>query len=120
LQRLSGPFLDRFSIFTFTEKWLDSPTEVAGSFILAELEALYSRHPVPTARMDRGSLEKDLDPFWFKHVIPEGISYRRREAILRIAWTAARLNGSDTVGKAELAEALEWAYLPFHALNCTT
>lgn len=115
LQRLTGPFVDRFAIFTLTDDWStkDKPgTRVHRDQIRDEVNrAIFFRQTKraqnePNSRLTEAALEKWLGDFQMRFGLPEVLrSRRRRVAILRVARTLADLRESEKISNHDLDEA---------------
>jgi magnesium chelatase family protein len=114
LQRLSGPFADRFAILAYSDRWDELPNDVPSIEIATRVatairfrrETRAQEHPngiLPVA-----ALEASLGTFQRKHLlgsIARG-SYRRREACLRVARTFADLDAQEVIRNVDLDRAL--------------
>jgi magnesium chelatase family protein len=110
LNRLSGPFVDRFAILTFSDEWSTddfvSVTEVAEHSSRA-IEFRKKRGQLTSnARVDASELSNRLTEFQQKN-LRAGSSRRRQVSLLRVARTFADLRASEMVSDVDLADAAE-------------
>lgn len=117
LERISGPFFDRFDLLAFSEG-RRVPRSVSGAEILRAVEdgrLFRSRRP---------EIPKD-DPWsalaepWRTELRESEVyfSERRRLATLRVARALADLDGADAVSPRHLDEAREWTLANFERLR---
>lgn len=114
LERLSGPFADRFAIFALTDEWQDSDEIVEIGAIEEKItQAIRLRknrgQEESNARLADETLLESLNEFQRKEIISSlRLSRRRRAAILRVARTVADLDGSIEIRNEDLEKALEY------------
>jgi magnesium chelatase family protein len=117
LQRLTGPFVDRFAIFALTDRWADERERIPTSEIRTRVEeAIWFRKErrgqlVPNGKLSESMLESQLGSTEKRSMFPEGLrSGRRRLAIMRVARTLADLRGSELISSRDLEEAAELSW----------
>lgn len=123
LERLSGPILDRFQIIGFSHEWgpaTQESTTLEELFKLTQEAIAFAvrerNQTVPNGSLDVSLIEKELDSFTLKHLIPSTLqSYRRYQALLRVARTLADLEQSSKVSRSHLEQAAQYCIQP--ALN---
>lgn len=126
--RLRGPFVDRFQILSFTDRWRSEKAQVslveihervrAGrKFQMEKRGQLENRHWRPTDEEVRGV---GSDSGGFSRLIAKNLasmtSERRRLAVFRVARTLADLDGAEAVREADFLEASRLAFESFQAL----
>jgi len=124
-QKLSGPLVDRFELLFFTEKKNNkAPAEVSGQALLEKLEACrewqraQGRGGVNNSRRPLKELEKEVDRFFFEHLMNKDLgSQRRYQATLRVARSLADLEMQTRVQGHHVEEALKLTWLPFERLK---
>jgi magnesium chelatase family protein len=113
LNRLKGPFVDRFSILALSDSWAGSGTEEIDAVCVSSVQEETQRaiefrksrgQTVPNARADASELGKTLTDFQRKNLRHTG-SRRRQNALLRVARTIADLRGEPLIEEVDLAEA---------------
>ena len=122
LQRLSGPFLDRFQILYFTgnkrETDFKTQVEILNAVEKARNFALTHRDQTrPNGELSLEELTLSTSNFLMQHLVPQGISsHRRKLSVLRVARTIADLEKSKEIRPAHLEEAISYALRPFTQL----
>ncbi len=128
-RRVSGPMLDRFDLFTEVprveyEELTGAPTgERSGAVrdrVIAaramQAERLASKSSMVNSEMDpvdvrrycQERLEDDARPLLASATERLGLSARSFHRVLKVARTVADLDGSETIGTAHLAEAVQY------------
>lgn len=123
LQRLTGPFVDRFAILVFTDEWTKD-SDVATSEEIADRvdRAIRFRRARgqerPNARLPADEIEKSLTPVQREMLVGlSSLSRRRKAAVLRVARTLADLRLSAEIEREDLAQAFRYAIEPFQLLE---
>ncbi|HVK61560.1 MAG TPA: ATP-binding protein [Bdellovibrionales bacterium] len=113
MKKLSGPFVDRFSILAFSDDWkskeqvsIESVAERVRAAI--EFRKVVREQTVPNARMDAEIVSSSLTEFQRQSLLDQG-SRRRQQACLRLARTAADLRGDIKICPADIMIATELA-----------
>lgn len=110
LDRLSGPMLDRFDILALSSSW-KGKKEVSMADISDQIERAYQfrldRDQLkPNSMLLLDELEKQIDPFILKNLLPSHISsYRRRIALLRVSRTLADLEQKKQIEQKDIERA---------------
>jgi predicted ATPase with chaperone activity len=69
-------------------------------------------------RLREPQLLKEIEPLVIEKLIPQdGMSLRRRRALLSVARTIADLDGCETMTLEHFEEAAQWTTYPFYALQ---
>lgn len=122
LERLSGPFLDRFQILNFVHSSCEERTFTTSDILeqvkTARTFALETRKQHhPSCKMTEDELSRYFSKFTLEHLLPtEGFSLRRRLATLKLSRTLADLEGCEEIHLKHLSEALEYSFFPFQRL----
>lgn len=124
LEKLSGPFLDRFQMFSLTDGWLkrQEKTESTKS-ILEEMEQVRQwtkssgRHSRDNHKRSVLDLLKDFESAKLVQLIPQTVSERRRLAIVRVARTIADLEQSEKILTKHLRESIEYTFQNYCSLQ---
>lgn len=125
LQKLSGPFVDRFSVFQFTNDWHFSDTDdlQESQKILEHIQkAIRFRRESRNQSEPNSSrsLEKihqqDLEPK-AKKLIPPFKSKRREISFLQVARTIADLQFSEKIEQTHLEKSLHFTFFPFEEVK---
>lgn len=111
LQKLSGPFLDRFEILWFPPVARDK-REVPGAAILERVEQARVRE----LALDDGPDKTEHLAEIFHLSWPESASERRKQAWRRVARSLSRLEGSPKIGREQALKAFEWTSRNFQLL----
>ena len=116
LSRLTGPFVDRFAIFSLTEDWNEKETKtVSSDEIQKRVERAIQFRQKARAQMLPNSwtiaevIEKALDDFQ-RHQILDAQNFssrRRRDSTLRVARTLADLRVSEKISNDDLERAVD-------------
>ena len=122
LERLSGPFLDRFQILHFTHcqnQRLFSLSSLLDDIGLAQDFAKKHRSP---QKPNSSLCEEELLPFISKFALenmlpPEPISFRRYLATLQVARSLADFDQSPDIQLNHLGQAASYTLLPFQQLS---
>lgn len=120
LDRLSGPFADRFAIVSYTDRWRDQRPNVASADIAKAVErAICFRLEIrgqthPNSSLSGSAIEAGLSVFQRKQLLSEldgeHVSHRRIESVLRVARTCADLEETESIQNRHLDRALRYAY----------
>lgn len=116
LQKLSGPFVDRFSILQFTNNWNESEQkEFVTSHVVHEQikQALEFRE---NERQQKLSNEISVCPS-VKLSLPNFKSKRREIACLKVARTIADLDFSLEIKNIHIEKSLQFCYFPFEQIK---
>lgn len=110
LNRLTGPFVDRFALIALTDTWDEEgsvPVGVVAEQVAVAAAMRASRgQSVPNARLMPEVIEDSLEPFARDVLLKRVVrSRRRRAAVLRVARTVADLRGSERVEPDDLETA---------------
>ncbi len=128
LERLSGPILDRFHIVALSHTW-QNPTQATQkltslSEIKSHVDSIRQRLRMeglantPHTHTDLACLEKQLDSFTLKNLIPNCNQSRRRYiALLKVAHTLALLDHESTIQLSHLEEASQLTIYPVLSLK---
>jgi magnesium chelatase family protein len=130
LQRLTGPFVDRFSIFSLTDEWSNlngghAVTSTVATQVIADRvgEAIHFRREIrgqlePNGKINDAVIEDQLSDFQATHLIPDGLrSARRKSAILQVARTLADLRLSEAICNLDLEEAVALCWRTHHRIH---
>lgn len=109
LDRLSGPFLDRFSVFEFTQKWSCEKEHIDSDHILQNIErgVHFSKARSLIKNEDMTEQQLLIDVVEKKENFPVFRSWRRYLSFLRVARTIADLEQSKQINKKHLFEAYD-------------
>ena len=123
LDKMSGPFLDRFSILSFSYRWKRefsvSLEEIRESIIKAREFAHKNRgQTVNNSELSLKSLETFIDDFALQNLLPffEG-SHRRKQALFQVARTLADLKQEESLPMEVINEAIDLCIKPFRELK---
>ncbi len=122
LERLTGPFLDRFSLFHLYQK-PKIDLKVSLSDIKAKIEqvrtfALKSREQWQTNQsLAPEIIERQFSKKIQSAMIPFSKSHRRRQSLLRVARTLADLDESTSIEQHHLEEAQGWTASDIYKLE---
>jgi magnesium chelatase family protein len=116
LQKLSGPFVDRFSILNFTNNWNKTETNdfVSSQNVLVEIEQAIEFRKNQRKQFVPNELENCLNT---KLSLPKFKSKRREIACLKVARTIADLEKSFEVKENHIEKALQYCYFPFEQIK---
>lgn len=114
LQKLSGPFLDRFTILVYTDQWLKERNEVSWEAMQTAVQRAVvfrtsSREQLMSnARVPSECIERNLDAAVSLQLATlNSVSKRRRLAVLRLARTMADLDESVNIRIRDFDEAAQ-------------
>lgn len=113
LQKLSGPFVDRFSILQFSNDWnkTEQNEYVSSENVLAQIKKAMDFRSVERSKIVfQESKNKKLS--W-----PKFKSKRRERACLEVARTIADLDLSIDVKQQHAEQALHYCYFPFEQIK---
>ncbi len=122
VDKLTGPFLDRFAIFHIVEKTsLDLKVPIQD----IKTEVMQGHEFQQQVRGQKGSNQKlevsellnQLDESISESLIPHSKSHRRRQSLLRVARTLADLEASDCIRQKHLEEAQYWTSRDIYRLE---
>lgn len=122
LERLSGPFIDRFAIFYLMNHSKGS-NNVSLKQIFADVKVAQNfaqkqrGHLAVNNDLTESFLLEQLDPSVDRDWIPFTQSRRRRWSLLRVARTLADMAESPFIRQPHLEEAKEWATCDYHRLQ---
>ena len=122
LEKLSGPMLDRFDIFSLSSSW-KGPLTVSLEDILKDVSQSHEikqsrKQKVTNSRLTWSDFEKETDPFILKNILPEYVSsYRRKTAILRVARTISDLSGNKDITIKDVESSLWFTLKPFQQIQ---
>ena len=113
IEKLTGPFLDRFAILYITEKQkLDfnvSLSEIKKNIESAQNFQIQTRQQkVVNQKLEVSILLEQLDSEIIKDLLPYSKSHRRRQSLLRVARSIADLEKNDKIKQEHLEEAQRW------------
>ncbi|MBY0384814.1 ATP-binding protein, partial [bacterium] len=124
VQKLSGPFVDRFSIFCFSNYWRksDSQEKMSSENILGEIEKSIA------FRKSRGQknvseelsieeIESAFENEKVKKLLPYFKSKRREMSCLRVARTIADLEFSEKIKIEHIEKSLHYTFFPFEEIK---
>ena len=120
LERLSGPFIDRFPVMALTHEWSKTKErKVTRQEILEKCQATIEY--VERTREQKGPNQsltelEIIESFSDKHllrILPEFHSQRRRLALLRVARTVADIENSHQIEAQHIRQAEKWTVAPF-------
>ncbi len=113
LQKLSGPFVDRFSILQFSNDW--SKTE-QNDYLPAQSVLAHIQKAVDFRSIERSKIE--LEESKIKKLSwPKFKSKRRELACLKVARTVADLEFSVEIKQRHAEQALQYCYFPFEQIK---
>lgn len=125
LERLSGPFVDRFSILALSAEWpfLKATTKISREIILENCLKAYDfqkkqrGQTVSNQSLTESQVVQTFsDPHWFD-LLPEVQSQRRRLSLLRVARTLADLDHSEKILLKHIRVAEKLSVLPFFKIK---
>lgn len=124
LQKLSGPFVDRFAILQFTSSWKkQNEQEVSAEQILKAVTAavqfrlLKREQHVPNGWLSLPDILPTADKEIGKHNLPQFPSRRRELFFWRVARTIADLDASETITSYHLEKSLFLTFFPFEEIK---
>lgn len=117
LSRMTGPFVDRFSILAYSDQWKESsgsvPADEIGERVAGAVRFRINarKQAVSNAFAATEEIEASLSDFQRRNLIGEleSGSIRRRQSVFRVARTIADLRGSLAISNVDLDRALELA-----------
>lgn len=109
IERLSGPFRDRFSILAFTHLWSEGEDKVSTSEILVRIERAIEFSTKRSLKINDDLLEDEVlaDSESDKQSFPAFKSWRRYLSFLRVSRTLADLDLSVKIHRKHFLEAYE-------------
>lgn len=109
IDRLSGPFRDRFSILTFTHLWSGSETKTTTSNVLERIQKAIEFSKKRSLKINDDLLEDEIlvDSETDKQSFPPFKSWRRYLSFLRVSRTLADLDLSDKIHRRHFLEAYD-------------
>ena len=116
LQKLSGPFVDRFSILQFTNDWNQSEQKdfVASNVVLKHIEqAIEFRKK----ERNQNTPNENVSFLETHQSMPRFKSKRREIACLKIARTLADLDFSAEIKNIHMEKALQFCFFPFEQIQ---
>lgn len=123
LEKLSGPFLDRFQIFILTRDWQKNPKTVSAQHLWQELVKIrdwvssQNRKTKKNGYLSWKEIEGDVEDRNDVLLLPEGCSERRKLATLRVAKTLADMELCPKIQLRHLREALDFTYQNYFAVS---
>ncbi len=126
LQKLSGPFVDRFSIFHFTNRWISSTAKEeteSSEEILKQIEkAVFFRSHERGQQTSNNTLSfeevyKDFESENVRNLVPSFQSKRRELSFLRVARTIADLSSSKKINIEHVRHSLDFTFFPFEEIK---
>ncbi|MGI9548490.1 MAG: ATP-binding protein, partial [Bdellovibrionales bacterium] len=121
LDRLSGPMLDRFDLLAFSNQWKGKREISLKSIVKEVYEASQFRletrkQTKMNSRLNLQELEFTTDQKILKY-LPETSSYRRKQALLRVARTLSDLNKEEFITHKSIEKAFLFTAKNFHFLK---
>ena len=123
LDKMSGPFLDRFSILAFSQQWkgeFDVPLkDIRENIVRAQEFVRRTRgQEVKNSELDPKDIEPFMDSFMLKNLLPSfEESHRRRRALFQVARSLADLKGQEEITRETLNGAIDLCIRPFRELR---
>ncbi len=116
LQKLSGPFVDRFSLLHFTNDWNQTEKNdfVASHQLLQEIERANEFRSNQRGQILPNELAV---PSQARLSLPKFKSKRREIACLKVARTIADFDFSFDIKPSHLEKALQYCYFPFEQIK---
>lgn len=122
IEKLTGPFLDRFALFYIVEK---SPLDLQVSLPEIKRGIDQARKFQRQMRSQQGVNQKlvlkdlmlQLHPSITNNLIPYSRSHRRRQSLLRVARSLADLDCSEKIKQVHLEEAQSWTSKDMYRLE---
>lgn len=124
VQKLSGPFVDRFSLFCFSNHWRKAESQIQMSS--EDLLAIISKSiAFRKARGQKGvsdillveEIEKSFENDKVKKLLPSFKSRRREISCLRVARTIADLDFSEKIKMEHVEKSLHYTFFPFEEIK---
>ena len=122
VEKLTGPFLDRFAIFHIYKKpKLD--LKVSLEDIKKTVEEAYKfrletrKQSLVNQRLSPEDLMSQLDDKILTEMIPFSKSHRRHQSLLRVARTLADMDQSTKIKQYHLEEAQQWTAQDIHTME---
>lgn len=122
VERLTGPFLDRFAIFNLYEKpKIDlklSLKEIKNTInkTLSFQKEQYQKRRI-NQKLSISELVEELDSGINTNMIPATRSHRRHQSLLRVSRTIADLEGAQKIKQQHLEEAQKWTASDIYKLE---
>lgn len=124
LQKLSGPFVDRFSIFCFSNHWRKSDTQekMSSESLLKEIEKSIAfrknrGQENMNERLSVEDIERTFENEKVKNLMPHFKSRRRQMSCLRVARTIADLEFSEKIKIEHIEKSLHYTFFPFEEIK---
>jgi magnesium chelatase family protein len=125
--RLSGPFVDRFTMLVFTDEWRKSgfavPVEEIFQGVQSAIEFRKKARGqlLPNAQIPSSEFEQSLTDFQRQHLLDDATlpSRRRRDAVIRVSRTLADLEGSVSIENRHLDQANRLCVYPHRLLEAS-
>lgn len=121
LQRLSGPMLDRFSLLTFSNQWKGEKTESLRDIHQKILKASYFRKQKRKQELLNDKMPfKDLKTMVDQKTLdylPENISQRRTQSLLRVARTFSDLEGVEEISHSAIQKSFQYTIKNFYLIK---
>jgi magnesium chelatase family protein len=123
LQKLSGPFVDRFSILAYTNAWNKKKSEVTSENILENIQqAIHFRktkrdQKLPNSYLSEEEIRKTFHDEKVEKLFPQFNSKRRFLALCRVARTLADLEQETFIRKEHIEKSLFYVHFPFEELK---
>ena len=122
MDRLTGPFLDRFCIFylmasNYEERKIslrDIKSKVDQAIQFAQQKRKQNQ---VNQKLPLKEIMQNLNPKIMKELIPTSSSMRRKLSLFRVARTIADMEVSLTIEQEHLEEAQKWTYRDMHRLQ---
>lgn len=125
LQKLSGPFVDRFSILQSTSHWGDHQNNEGerAPKILEDLQKTFEfqkemrAQTVPNQLLNCEEIKEKFIDKKTLSLLPHFKSKRREQSCLRLSRTIADLHFSEKIERSHVEQALQFSYYPFENLK---
>lgn len=122
LEKLTGPFLDRFSIFYLMEKQKGQIKRTLAEIRewvqrAGEFQKQSRNQSVVNQKLGVDILLAQLENGIVEPLIPHSKSYRRRQSLLRVARSLADLEESEAIRQVHLEEAQVWTASDIYKLE---
>lgn len=125
LQKLSGPFIDRFSIFHFTNRWtsqMGKDSETSQDLLTQIERSTEFRLKTRGQKKNNGVLSAsevrcDFESEKINSILPAFPSKRRELSFFRVARTIADLEMSEKIKINHVRRALDFTFFPFEEIK---
>jgi magnesium chelatase family protein len=124
LQKLSGPFVDRFSMLAYTNNWAKNNAQTVPSEEILEniSKANHFRQQergqnVPNCFLSETEIRETFFDESLEKIIPQFQSKRRLLALLRVARTIADLAEEKFIKKEHVEKSLFYVHFPFEEIK---